>query len=147
MSNTFGNSTFFTFKNFIKENMMYAENSLAGVVMNTMGDDFTYQFAQQTYEVLDAMLFIHGMNSGEKDSPLATVTMKYSTVKNFHADQDSKVKSKNIQNIFNPASKLKRNVKINGDFYPYLERGTPLLGGGGSWVGYFTTRPFLKNFI
>lgn len=88
------------------------------------------------------------MNSGEKGGALEHVTVQYSSVKEFMEFQKEKGERLGLyRKLESQAPYFHPNSKTNGDFFPYISRNTIYLGRGGSWAGFFTTRPWLKKKI
>ncbi|KAL3720552.1 hypothetical protein ACJRO7_005376 [Eucalyptus globulus] len=103
---------------FISAAMTQAIVTRTNHIMWTMGEDFTYQYAESWFKQLDK--FIHYVNKDGRVNAL------YSTPSIY-------VDAKNAENVSWP---LKTD-----DYLPYADREDAY------WTGFFTSRPALKRYV
>ncbi|KAI6671517.1 hypothetical protein NL676_006402 [Syzygium grande] len=102
---------------FISAAMTQANVTRTNHIMWTMGEDFTYQYAESWFKQMDK--FIHYVN-------------KDGRVNAFYSTPSIYVDAKNAENISWP---LKTD-----DYLPYADREDAY------WTGFFTSRPALKGY-
>ncbi|KAK3410473.1 hypothetical protein EUGRSUZ_J02454 [Eucalyptus grandis] len=103
---------------FISAAMTQANVTRTNHIMWTMGEDFTYQYAESWFKQMDK--FIHYVNKDGRVNAL------YSTPSIY-------VDAKNAENVSWP---LKTD-----DYLPYADREDAY------WTGFFTSRPALKRYV
>lgn len=126
------NSQFNLTKNlkvFLREFIYLSEFEDKDNFLNLYGDDFDFVEAEKRFSVIDYLIMIVESNNR---SLLKNVKIDYSTVKEFF-DSFSKQKIENFP------------VEENRDFQPLIELPNLLNSLGGTWSGYYTTRPAMKK--
>ncbi|KAL6908177.1 hypothetical protein ACP4OV_002347 [Aristida adscensionis] len=105
-------------KSFVDAAMAQANFTRTKDIMWTMGDDFSYQYAESWFRNMDKL--IHNVN---KDGRVHAL---YSTP-SIYAD------AKHASNVSWPVK--------NDDFFPYAD------ANNSYWTGYFTSRPTFKRYV
>lgn len=134
MNITFNNETAPSFKNFVQDINYLADMYKDRHVMGMFGDDMRYFDSESIYRQIEfCMIFLASQNK----TTFKNVEMNYSTTKEYFDT---------IRKIYRE-KKEEFDVKKNTDFFPYTNRISAYFETGGTWTGYFTTRPWHKHFF
>ena len=111
-----------------------------GVSLIPFGDDFEYKKQNTWYfEKIDFLLVFVKSNS---KSTFSGVKIDYSTPREYFD------KLRGLGLLKNTANSQNQEIADRKlDFVPYINRLSFLLGTGGTWTGFYSSRPFYKQFF